>query len=59
MTLSAISHYRGGSIDDVIPFAKRLKAIDLKYGVTYPAVLCVFCGSIFPSLWADRLYETR
>jgi hypothetical protein len=35
MTLSAISHYRGGSIDDVTPLAKTLKAIYLKYGVTY------------------------
>jgi hypothetical protein len=35
MTLSAISHYRGGSLDDVTPLAKALKAIYLKYGVTY------------------------
>lgn len=35
MTLSAISHYRGGSIDDVTPLAKTLKAIYLKYGVGY------------------------
>ena len=35
MTLSAISRYRGGSIDDVAPLAKTLKAIYLHYGVGY------------------------
>ena len=35
MTLSAISHYRGGAIDEVAPLAKTLKAIYLKYGVGY------------------------
>ena len=35
MTLSAISHYRGGNIDEVVPLAKALKAIYLKYGVGY------------------------
>ena len=35
MTLSAISRYRGGTIDEVTPLAKTLKAIYLKYGVTY------------------------
>ena len=35
MTLSAISHYRGGDIDEVLPLAKALKAIYLKYGVDY------------------------
>lgn len=35
MTLSAISHYRGGTIDAVAPLAKTLKAIYLKYGVGY------------------------
>lgn len=35
MTLSAISHYRGGSIEEVTPLAKALKAIYLKYGVAY------------------------
>jgi hypothetical protein len=35
MTLSAISHYRGGTIDEVTPLAKTLKAIYLKYGITY------------------------
>lgn len=35
MTISAISHYRGGSIDTVTPVAKKLIAAYLKYGVTY------------------------
>jgi hypothetical protein len=35
MTLSAISHYRGGTNDEVVPLAKTLKAIYLKYGVGY------------------------
>jgi hypothetical protein len=35
MTLSAISHYRGGDIDEVTPLARTLKAIYLKYGVGY------------------------
>jgi hypothetical protein len=35
MTLSAVSHYRGGSIDEVTPLARTLKAIYLKYGVGY------------------------
>ena len=35
MTVSAISHYRGGTIDEVTPVAKKLKAAYLKYGVTY------------------------
>ena len=35
MTLSAISHYRGGGIDEVAPLAQILKAIYLKYGVGY------------------------
>lgn len=35
MTLSAISHYRGGSVDEVTPLAKALKAIYLRYGVGY------------------------
>ena len=35
MTLSAISHYRGGSADQVTPLAQTLKAIYLKYGVGY------------------------
>jgi hypothetical protein len=35
MTVSAISHYRGGTIDDVTPLAKALKAAYLKHGVAY------------------------
>lgn len=35
MTVSAISHYRGGAIDEVAPLARSLKAIYLKYGVGY------------------------
>jgi hypothetical protein len=35
MTLSAISHYRGGAIDEVVPLAQTLKTIYLKYGVDY------------------------
>jgi hypothetical protein len=35
MTLSAISHYRGGATDEVAPLAQTLKAIYLKYGVGY------------------------
>lgn len=34
MTVSAISHYRGG-IDLVTPLARRLKAAHLKHGITY------------------------
>lgn len=35
MTLSAISHYRGGALEEVVPLAQALKAIYLKYGVGY------------------------
>jgi hypothetical protein len=35
MTLSALSPYRGGAIDQVAPLAQTLKAIYLKYGVGY------------------------
>jgi hypothetical protein len=35
MTLSAISHYRGGAIDEVAPLARTLKAIYHRYGVGY------------------------
>ena len=35
MTVSAISHYRGGTIDEVTPVAKKLKAAYLKHGVAY------------------------
>jgi hypothetical protein len=35
MMLSAISHYRGGAIDEVAPLAQTLKTIYLRYGVGY------------------------
>jgi hypothetical protein len=35
MTISAVSHYRGGSIDVVTPIAKALKAAYRKHGVAY------------------------
>ena len=35
MTLSAISRYRGGAVEDVAPLAKALQAIYRKYGVGY------------------------
>ncbi len=35
MTLSAISHYRGGTIEEVAPLARTLKTIYLSYGVGY------------------------
>jgi hypothetical protein len=35
MTLSAISHYRGGTIDVVAPLAKKLKAAYFKHGIAY------------------------
>jgi hypothetical protein len=35
MTISAMSHYRGGTIDEVAPLAKTLKAYYLKHGVAY------------------------
>lgn len=35
MTISAISHYRGGDIDVLAPVAKKLKAAYLKHGVVY------------------------
>jgi cytidylate kinase len=35
MTVSAISHYRGGIIDEVVPVARKLKAAYLKHGVVY------------------------
>jgi hypothetical protein len=35
MTISAISHYRGGTTDEVLPLAGRLKSLYLKYGVGY------------------------
>ena len=35
MTVSAVSHYRGGTIDVVAPVAAKLKAAYLKHGVGY------------------------
>src|SRR5262245_17828143 len=35
MTISAVSQYRGGTIDEVATPAKKLKAIYHKYGVAY------------------------
>jgi len=35
MTVSAISHYRGGTIGVVTPVAKKLKAAYLKHGIAY------------------------
>jgi hypothetical protein len=35
MTVSAISHYRGGTIDVVAPLAKKLKAAYVKHDVAY------------------------
>lgn len=35
MTLSAISRYRGGTVEQVVPLARTLKAIYARYGVGY------------------------
>lgn len=35
MTVSAISHYRGGAIDVVAPLARTMQAVLLKHGVGY------------------------
>ena len=35
MTVSAVSYYRGGAIEEVAPLAQRLKALYVKYGVGY------------------------
>ena len=35
MTVSAVSHYSGGTIGEVVPIAKRLKAAYLKHGIVY------------------------
>jgi hypothetical protein len=35
MTISAISHYRGGTIDEVTPLARRLKDAYAKHGIGY------------------------
>ena len=33
MPVSAISHYRGGTVENVTPLAKKMKAVLLKHGV--------------------------
>ena len=33
MSISAVSHYRGGTIEAVTPLAKKMKAVLLKHGV--------------------------
>ncbi len=35
MPVSAISRYRGGTVDTVMPLAKRMKAVLHKHGVSY------------------------
>ena len=35
MTVSGVSHYRGGTIEEIMPLAKALKASYLEYGVSY------------------------
>ncbi len=35
MTVSAVSFYRGGTVEDVTPLARRMKAILFRYGITY------------------------
>ncbi|HUK07110.1 MAG TPA: hypothetical protein VLX09_04505 [Stellaceae bacterium] len=35
MPVSAISRYRGGTVETVIPLAKRMKAVLQKHGVAY------------------------
>ena len=35
MTISAVSYYRGGTVDVVTPLAKALKAAYVKHGVGY------------------------
>ena len=35
MPISAVSIYRGGTVETITPLAKRMKAVLLKYGVTY------------------------
>ncbi len=35
MTISAVSHYRGGTIDAVAPVAAKLKAAYVKHGIVY------------------------
>lgn len=35
MPVLAISHYRGGTVEDLTPLAKKQKALLLKHGVAY------------------------
>ena len=35
MPVSAVSRYRGGTVEDVTPLAKAMKAVLLKHGVSY------------------------
>ena len=35
MPVSAVSRYRGGTVEDVTPLAKTMKAVLLKHGVAY------------------------
>jgi hypothetical protein len=35
MTVSGVSHYRGGTIEEIMPLAKALKASYLKHGASY------------------------
>jgi hypothetical protein len=35
MPVSAISFYRGGTVENVTPLAKKMKAVLLKYGAVY------------------------
>jgi hypothetical protein len=35
MPILAISHYRGGTVENVTPLAKKQKALLLKHGVAY------------------------
>ena len=37
MPILAVSTYQGGSVEDVTPLARRMRAILLKYGVSYRA----------------------
>jgi hypothetical protein len=35
MTVSAVSHYRGGTIETATPLARRMQAVHAKHGVLY------------------------
>ena len=35
MPVSAVSRYRGGTVEDVTPLAQAMKAVLLKHGVSY------------------------